>query len=55
MENKNMPCLIYARVGGYYSAVQTNWNGGKQAEFKDRLNYALPVITQEAFDDKTIG
>ena len=31
-----VPTLIYSRVVGYYSPVQTNWNKGKKSEFADR-------------------
>ena len=29
---------VYSRVVGYYRPVQ-QWNKGKQAEFKDRVNF----------------
>lgn len=49
---KKMPALIYSRVCGYYSPVQTAWNKGKQEEFKDRydtLNHKF--IYQDRRDD----
>lgn len=31
-------CEVYSRVSGYYRPV-SNWNKGKQEEFKDRTTY----------------
>lgn len=36
--NKKIPCLVYSRVVGYWSAVQY-WNKGKRQEFKERRVY----------------
>ena len=38
-------CEVYSRVTGYYRPV-SNWNKGKQEEFKERKTFkpALPVI-----------
>jgi anaerobic ribonucleoside-triphosphate reductase len=48
MKNKlQIPCEIYSRVVGYYRPV-SQWNKGKQAEFKNRKTY-----TVEKFYDKT--
>lgn len=33
-----MPTEIYSRVTGYYRPT-SNWNKGKQEEFKDRVTY----------------
>lgn len=33
-------CEVYSRVVGYYRPVQ-RWNGGKQAEFRDRKTFRL--------------
>lgn len=38
----NSECEIWSRVVGYYRPVK-HWNKGKQAEFKDRKEYNLPV------------
>lgn len=35
-------CEVYSRCCGYYRPV-TNWNKGKQEEFKDREKYKVPV------------
>jgi len=37
-----VPCLIYSRVVGYYSAVQISWNPGKKEEFKERKTLIIP-------------
>jgi anaerobic ribonucleoside-triphosphate reductase len=34
-------CEIYSRVAGYYRPT-SQWNLGKQEEFKDRQPYASP-------------
>lgn len=34
-----LQCEVYSRVVGYFRPVQ-NWNRGKEAEFKDRLEYS---------------
>ena len=33
-----IPCEVYSRIVGYFRPV-SNWNGGKRAEFMDRLEY----------------
>jgi len=40
------PCEVYSRVVGYLRPV-TQWNNGKQQEFKDRKEYKIPktVVT----------
>ncbi len=38
--DKRVPCEVFSRVVGYFRPVN-NWNAGKQAEFKDRLEYDL--------------
>ena len=44
---KVVPCLIYSRVVGYFSPVQTHWNPGKKAEFAERKNYKIPEANHE--------
>ncbi|MCL2213523.1 MAG: ribonucleoside triphosphate reductase [Oscillospiraceae bacterium] len=34
------PTEVHSRITGYYRPVQ-NWNGGKTAEYRDRLEYAI--------------
>ena len=33
-----IPCVVFSRVVGYYSAVD-GWNKGKKQEFKERETY----------------
>ncbi len=40
MGNCKAPTEVYSRVVGYYRPVQ-HWNPGKQAEFHDRVPYAV--------------
>ena len=40
-ENKRIECLVFSRIVGYYQPVR-QWNKGKQAEWKDRVNYVMP-------------
>jgi len=40
MGNCKAPTEVYSRVVGYYRPVQ-HWNPGKQAEFHDRVPYAI--------------
>ena len=35
------PCEVYSRVVGYLSPV-SQWNEGKQEEFKQRKTYNIP-------------
>ena len=37
---KKVPCEVYSRVVGYYRPI-TNWNLGKQQEFKERKTFRL--------------
>lgn len=52
MEKEKKACgkrmEIYSRIVGYFRPV-SNWNGGKKAEFKDRLEYdvAKSMSTKE--------
>lgn len=46
-ENKRIPCLRFARVCGYFSCVDTNWNPGKREEFKDRKTYNPNRIAED--------
>lgn len=41
MSDKKIPCEIYSRVVGYMRPV-SQWNRGKQQEFKDRKFFAIP-------------
>jgi hypothetical protein len=45
---KRIECEVYSRVVGFYRPV-SNWNKGKQQEWKDRKAYKLP----EGMDEKT--
>jgi virulence-associated protein VapD len=38
-------CEVYSRVCGYFRPV-SNWNRGKQAEFKERLTYSTEQASQ---------
>jgi len=40
MAKCDKPCEVYSRVVGYLRPI-TNWNKGKQEEFKERLNYNI--------------
>ena len=40
----SQPCEVYSRIVGYLRPVG-QWNLGKQQEFKDRKEYAVPVKT----------
>ena len=33
-------CEVYSRISGYYRSTK-NWNAGKAAELKERLNYII--------------
>lgn len=37
---KKIPCEIYSRVVGYFRPV-SQWNKGKQEEFKERQEFIL--------------
>lgn len=37
------PCLVWARVVGYYSPIQ-QWNRGKKAEYRQRRVFAAPAL-----------
>ena len=37
-----VPCEVYSRVVGFLRPVQY-WNEGKQAEFAERVTFALPA------------
>jgi len=37
---KKVPCEVYSRIVGYYRPV-TNWNLGKQREFRERKTFKL--------------
>jgi len=36
----NLPTVVYSRVVGFYTPVQS-WNKGKRAEYDDRRNFQL--------------
>jgi len=38
LEIKRQPCEVYSRIVGYIRPV-SQWNEGKQSEFRDRLTY----------------
>jgi len=38
--SKKQKCEVYSRVVGYLSPV-SEWNDGKQAEYKDRKTYSV--------------
>ena len=38
MEMKRTKCEVYSRVVGYIRPI-SNWNVGKEAEFKDRKTF----------------
>lgn len=38
--DKKVPCEVWSRVVGYFQPI-SQWNKGKQEEFKDRKNYDL--------------
>ena len=40
MKKCNAKCEVYSRVTGYFRPV-TNWNKGKQQEFKDRKPFKV--------------
>jgi hypothetical protein len=52
-QEKRVSCEVFSRVVGYFRPVG-NWNAGKQAEFKDRLEYDLEksLNSKYALDDK---
>lgn len=39
----NSVCEVFSRVCGYFRPV-TNWNKGKQEEFKERKNYEVKNV-----------
>jgi ribonucleoside-triphosphate reductase len=41
LESRRQPCEVYSRVVGYIRPVN-QWNDSKQAEFADRLEFAMP-------------
>ena len=45
---KEMPCMIYSRVCGYFQPVQS-WHKGKQEEYNQRVEYKVnaAVIARE--------
>lgn len=50
--NKKMPCEIYSRVVGYFRPV-SQWNPGKQEEFKDRKPYDVGPARYEVKKDES--
>lgn len=51
VESCGQKCEVYSRVVGYYRPV-TNWNIGKQVEFKDRLEYSEKKALEKDFECK---
>ena len=45
---KVIPCEVYSRVVGYFRPV-SNWNPGKQQEFKERKTVKLDSFKKIAF------
>lgn len=39
-----VPCEVYSRVVGYFRPT-SNWNAGKQQEFKERKTVSLSSIS----------
>ena len=50
-KNSAVPCEIYTRCVGYFRPV-SQFNPGKKSEYNERVNYALPVITVDAFKNE---
>jgi len=42
MIKQRTKCEVFSRIVGYLRPVK-NWNVGKQAEFKDRINFKIGV------------
>jgi len=47
MAKCNANCEVYSRIVGYLRPV-TNWNEGKQEEFKERKVYSIKKAMKEA-------
>ena len=45
------PCEVYSRVVGFIRPVQ-QWNEGKQQEFKERKEYAVPKLEAKPYFDE---
>ena len=48
MEKKTeikVPTEVYSRVVGYFRPVN-QWNQGKRAEYKDRVTFKVPELTE---------
>ena len=45
------PCEVYSRVCGYMRPVKA-WNKGKRTEYKQRLPFVQPDLTDQATVDK---
>lgn len=39
-ELKRQPCLVFSRVNGWYTSIDT-WNKGKSSEWVDRKEYVI--------------
>jgi anaerobic ribonucleoside-triphosphate reductase len=39
-------CLVYSRVVGYMSPI-SQWNDGKQAEYRDRKTFNINKLTKK--------
>ena len=47
---KRRPCEVYSRVVGYLRPV-SQWNKGKQSEWKDRIDFIAPKIGVDEVKD----
>lgn len=45
-----IPTEVYSRVVGYFRPVN-QWNQGKKTEYKDRVPFKMPEITQVEIDE----
>ena len=50
MTEKKVPCEVWSRAVGYFRPV-SQWNKGKQAEFRDRVHYKIK--REENYEGKT--
>ena len=50
---KLVPCEVYSRVVGYLRPV-SNWNPGKQQEFKERKTVKLDSFKKIAFAKREV-
>ena len=50
MADKKIPCEVYSRVVGYFRPV-SQWNKGKQEEFKERHEFNFKELKIEDFKE----